>query len=255
MELAKRTKRVVPHVKVFVITLADAAERQENAARQLKAANIDFQFVPAVAGEDAVNSDVCAVDEREFLLNTGEKVTPAEVGRFVSHRLVWKMCTNLNEPILIMQDDFLLSKDFNFAVQLVAESLQECGLIGLQSEQSAKKQMVRRQDRFTLWRYTKAPNVATCYGISPFAARKLVEFADVISAPVDVYLKRSWRHGQQMFGISPYAVAEGGPGARTRSQGRSKAGESPIVESRGILNRVRRWLARSAQSRVRSERV
>ena len=32
-------------MKVYVITLADAAERQENAARQLKAANIDFQFV------------------------------------------------------------------------------------------------------------------------------------------------------------------------------------------------------------------
>ena len=242
-------------MKVYVITLADAAERQENAARQLKAANIDFQFVPAVAGEDAVKSDVCDVDEREFLLNTGEKVTPAEIGRFVSHRLVWKMCTNLNEPILVMEDDFLLADNFNVAVRLIMENVKEYGLIGLQREEDAKKRQVRRLGRFTLWRYTKAPNVATCYGISPFAAEKLVEYADVISAPVDVYLKRSWRHGQQMFGISPYAVAEGGPGAKTLSQGRSKAGDSPHVENRGVLNRFRRWLSRSTQNIKHTEQA
>jgi len=235
-------------VKVFVITLADAAERQENAARQLKAADIDFQFVPAVAGEDAVQLDVCDVDEREFLLNTGKKVTPAEIGRFASHRLVWKMCANLNEPILVMEDDFLLADDFNLAVRLVAENVKEYGLIGLQREGDAKKRRVRPLGRFTLWRYTKVPNVTTCYGISPFAAEKLVEYGDVITAPVDVYLKRSWRHGQQMYGISPYAVAEGGSGAKAPSQSRSTAGGSPHVENRGMLNRFRRWLSRSTQN-------
>lgn len=242
-------------MKVFVITLADAVERQEQAARQLKAANIEFQFVPAVAGEDAVNSDVCAVDEREFLLNTGEKVTTAGIGRFVSHRLVWKICTNLNEPILVMEDDFLLADDFNLAVRLVMENVKEYGLIGLQREGDAKKRRVRRLGRFTLWRYTKAPSIATCYAISPVTAGKLVEHADVISAPINVYLKRSWRHGQQMFGISPYAVTEGGPGAKTLSQGRLKAGDSPNVENRGMLDRFRRWLSLSTQSIERIEKV
>ena len=242
-------------MKVFVITLADAAERQEQAARQLTAANIEFQFVPGIAGEDAVQSDICDIDEREFLLNTGRKVTPKDVGRFVSHRLVWKMCTNLNEPLLVMEDDFLLADNFDLAVRLVAENVGEHGLIGLQSEDGTKKHKVRRLGHFTLWRYTKAPNVTTCYGVSPFTAGKLVEYADVISTPIDVYLKRSWRHGQQMFGLSPRAIAEGGPGARALSRDRSTAGKSPDIENQGALRKIRRWLSRSTQSPVSTERV
>lgn len=231
-------------MKIFVITLTDSVARQQHAAGQLQAAALAFSFFPAVSGVEAMRSPEYRVSERDFLLSTGRKVTPGEVGCFASHKLLWKLCVQLDEPILVMEDDFKLSADFPGAVQELENQVGEFGFIRLQSERRARKRRVRMLGRFTLWRYTKAPNSAMCYGLSPIAARKLLAHADTIGAPVDVYMKRAWRHGQRMYGITPYTVSESVLSEQSHITGRAKARKSLAMRLSRTFARTREWLAR-----------
>jgi glycosyl transferase family 25 len=231
-------------MKIFVITLSDALARQQQSARRLRELGLDFTFFPAVAGHEAIRSQSCNIAEREFLLSTGRKPTAGEVGCFASHRLLWKLCAQIGEPVLIMEDDFLLADGFVDAVSHVEREIGEFGFIRLQSEQQAKKQPIKTLDRFTLWRYAKAPNSSMCYGLSPDAATRLLESADTINAPVDVFMKRFWRHGQRMFGLTPYTVSESELSRGTQISGRFKARKDVATRIARTWTRIAEVLAR-----------
>jgi glycosyl transferase family 25 len=231
-------------MQIFVITLSDAVARQQHADGQLRAAGLAFNFFPAVSGVEAMRSPEYRVNERDFLLATGRRVTPGEVGCFASHKLLWKLCVQLDQPILVMEDDFQLAAEFPGALRALESHVSECGFIRLQSERRARKRQVRTLGPFTLWRYTKAPNSAMCYGLSPDAARRLLAHAETIGAPVDVYMKRAWRHGQCMYGITPYTVTESTLSEHTHIAGREKARKGAATRLSRLLARTREWLAR-----------
>ncbi len=231
-------------MRIYVITLADAEARQQQAESQLRGLGLDFRFFPGVIGNEAIRSPLCKVDESEFLLATGRDITAGEVGCYTSHKLLWQLCVHLGEPVLVMEDDFQLSEDFSQALQLLDNEIDEYGLIRLQSERRARKKRVKALGRFALWRYTKAPHSAMCYGISPSAAERLLASSETITAPVDVYMKRFWRHGQQMYGITPYAVTESKLSRRTQIAGRSKAKKNLGTQLSRLFARLYEHLTR-----------
>jgi glycosyl transferase family 25 len=232
-------------MRIYVITLNDAAARQQYAESQLQGLGLEFHFFPAMRGEEAMKLPSLRVDEQEFVLATGRHITPGEVGCYVSHRLLWKLCAQLEEPILVMEDDFQLSEDFQAALMLLEAEIAEYGFIRLQSERRAEKTQVKTMGRFALWRYTKAPNSAMCYGISPAAARRLLAHSEMITAPVDVYMKRFWRHGQQMYGITPYSVTESTLSNASQIAGRTKANKNFTTRVRRVFARLNEYLTRT----------
>lgn len=236
-------------MKIFIITLNDAVARQQQSAAQLDKLGLEFRFFPAVPGNEAIQSPSCQVSEREFLLSTGRKVTSGEVGCFASHRLLWKLGVRLDEPILIMEDDFELSDEFPDALRHLESEIDEYGFIRLQTERRANKQAAKALGRFTLWRYTKAPNSAMCYGLSPEAAGRLLAKAVKIGAPVDVYMKRFWRHGQRMYGITPYTVTESALSSISNISGRTKARKHLATRLRRTLARMQEHFARRQYNR------
>ena len=40
-------------------------------------------------------------------------ISQGEVGCFLSHYLLWKKCIDLNEPILILEDDAIITDEFD----------------------------------------------------------------------------------------------------------------------------------------------
>lgn len=196
-------------MKIFVISLPDAHARRARAARQLEECGLAFEFFDAMRGDKVMADgyfDRC--DEEEWLLNTGHPMSTGEVGCFASHRAVWQKCVDLDEPIMIMEDDFQLLPGFAGAVQQVAENIAECGFIRLQSETRAQKERVGTRGDFTLWRYTKVPHSCMCNSMTPGVARDLVEQTRSIFEPVDVFIKKFWIHGQPIYGLTPYTVTE-----------------------------------------------
>ena len=224
-------------MKIFVISLPDAEARRERAARQLEELGLAFEFFDAMRGDQVMADgyfDRC--DEEEWLLNTGHPMSPGEVGCFASHRSMWQKCVDLDEPIMIMEDDFQLLPGFAGAVQQVADNIQEFGFIRLQTETRARKQRVASRGDYTLWRYTKVPHSCMGNSITPKVAQSLVEQTRVVYEPVDVFIKKFWVHGQPIFGLTPYTVTE-----------------STLSQQTCILHRekVRKGIARSTKRFLR----
>jgi glycosyl transferase, family 25 len=196
-------------VKIFVISLPDAVERRERVARQLGELGLAFEFFDAMRGEQVMAEryfERC--DEAEWLLNTGHPMSLGEVGCFASHRSMWQKCIELDEPLMIMEDDFQLLPGFAGAVEKVAENISDRGFIRLQTETRARKQRVAVLGDYTLWRYTKVPHSCMCNSMTPAVARNLVEQTRAIYEPVDVFIKKFWVHGQPIYGLTPYSVTE-----------------------------------------------
>lgn len=231
-------------MKIVVISLESALERRAQVTEQLSSIRQPFAFLPAISGKTVYPSPSHDIDEERFLLATGRHATAGEVGCYLSHREAWLRCADSKEPLLIMEDDFALTEDFPLAVSLLEDQVQQFGFIRLQSESRASKTPEIPMGRFTLWRYTKAPNSAMCYGLSPEAAQRLLDESTVIDAPVDVFMREFWRHGQRMYGITPYSVSESDLSPATSISGRLKAKKNLAVRIRRTSHRTRNWWAR-----------
>ena len=243
-------------MRIFVISLMSATCRRQNARRQMDALGIDFEFFDAFpASELDTLKPFQACHESEWVLNTGREVTPGEIACFASHRAMWQRCVELDEPIVIMEDDFFLKDGFKDALPQLASNVAELGFIRLQDETRARAKFLRRSGRFTLSRYLKAPHSMMCYGLSPQAAERLIEGSGCVDAPVDVYVKRFWVHGQPLFGLSPYTVTESELSSDTAIKGRVKCSKHPLVRVRRSLHRLAEWFRRQRFNVARGEAI
>ncbi len=237
-------------MKLFVISLPEARERRERAAAQLADAGLAFEFFDALRGEQAMAEryfEGCDADE--WVLNTGRRVTPAEIGCFASHRAVWQKCAELGEPLMIMEDDFKLLPEFAGAVQEVARHIDEFGFIRLQDETRARKERVGECGDYTLWRYTKVPHSCMCNSITPEVAHRFVAMTRVAREPVDVFIKKFWEHGQPIYGLTPYTVTESRLSRKTFIPHREKAHKSLKVASTRFLRKCSWEMRRIRASR------
>lgn len=234
-------------MRIFIINMPQHADRRESSAQKLKAHGLSFEFFDGISGEVALREAAFAdYDEDEFLLNTGRSITMGEVGCFASHRALWAICHRLNEPIMIMEDDFDLLDGFADALHSAAEVTECVGFLRLQTDRSARKHAILRSRDFLVSRFTKAPHSTMCYSISPDAARCFLAASRTFDAPVDVFIKKFWEHGQALYALTPYTVAPSVMSVDTTIEGRIKPRKELNVQFRRFLRKGRwywkRWL-------------
>lgn len=193
---------------VFVISLLNSKERRFHVRDQMNSVGIHYQFFDAIDRHEGYRYFE-AIDEKSFLIQTGRRVTLGEVACYASHLSLWKKCISLNEPLLIMEDDFYLKKNFPYAIDEVKKLINDYGYIRLQKERKGKKRKILDSGKFTLFYYTKMPHSAMCYAISPRIASVFVYNSRVLYSPVDVFVKKIWEHKQCLYGLTPYTVFDG----------------------------------------------
>jgi len=231
-------------LKVFVISLQDSTSRRANASAQLDRAGIPFEFFDAVRGDTALQQYFSGYDEIEFVLNTGRYVTPGEIGCYASHLAMWRKCTELDEAIMIMEDDFLLDERFADAFEVVATRTADLGYLRLQSETKGKKRLLEKLETFQLWRYTRYPHSAMCYGIAPSVAKTFISSSSVLTAPIDVHVKKFWEHGHLMYGLTPYTVTESEASSQSTIRSRDKAKKPLLIRLRRVLRKLNWFVQR-----------
>ncbi len=239
---------------IYVINMRCQSERRRNSRDKLIAAGLEFRFFDAI-GEREAFAAFERYDAEEFRLNTGRKITIGEVGCFASHRALWNKCAQLGEPILILEDDFDLLDGFTSAVREAARLAPDLGFIRLQTDLRARRVPLFLASEFTVSRFTKAPHSTMCYAISPETARRFMALTEVFDAPVDVFIKKFWEHGQPLHALTPYTVAASVLSARTTISGRVKAGKDLQLSMRRFLRKGRwywqRWRFNLSQRRSR----
>lgn len=232
-------------MRVYVINMKKHADRRTATIEKLSAVGIEFEFFDAITGEEAIERELFdAIDEDEFLLNTGRKITPGEIGCYASHRELWRQCGKLDQSFVIMEDDFKLLDGFVDALMVAESIIDQAGFIRLQTDLRAKKKKVITVDEFELCRFTKPPHGLMCYCIAADVARRFVEATRVLDEPVDIFTKKYWNHGQSMYVLTPYTVTESAFHSATTISGRKKTKKPLSVAIRRFLRKAGAYLKR-----------
>lgn len=91
-------------MKTLVINLKKATERRQFQAAQLQSLGLDYAFF------DAINANDADTMRPEAYWRTGQRpLRETEKACFLSHRACWEKVLETGEPMLILEDDALLS--------------------------------------------------------------------------------------------------------------------------------------------------
>lgn len=232
-------------LKILVISLPDATRRRRDAVAQLAAHDVQFEFLDAMRGADALQQGIFSrVDETSFLLNTGRRMTPGEIGCFASHRLAWQRCVDRGVPMVIMEDDFQLRDHFPAALDACESVIDRLGFLRLQTTLRSKEVHIADLGDFELKRFTKPPHGLMCYCLSPPVAQRFIELTHVLDAPVDVFMKKYWEHGQALHALTPFSVEPSTHHSRTTISGRVKARKTGAIALKRLVRKLRGHVSR-----------
>ena len=202
-------------MKIFIISLKSATKRREMAKTQLRKTELSYEFFDAVQGLSDSMHAFSKIDYWKFRLNALRDPLPEEIGCYASHLALWKRSVMLNEPIVILEDDFKLNPLFSQTIDEVGEHINTFGFIRLESSKRNSSVLKRLRPRtynvlnlcnHSLKYLSDPPQSMTAYAISPKAARSLLTVSKVFTAPVDKFIQRTWKHATPIFVLEPAIV-------------------------------------------------
>lgn len=194
-------------MQIVVISLERSEDRRKNVVQQLNELGQPWSFINAVDGSK-INFPINEYNPilAERLL--GYRLTNSEIGCFLSHRAAWKKVVQLNEPLVILEDDFTLGESFLDSL-IFAKSKQHlwevCRLQGL-TEQPHELIEKSKIHNFSLVKMLKDPLGSAAYVCSPSGAKKLLKNSENIVAALDHYLENTSKHKAIFIAIHPYPI-------------------------------------------------
>ncbi len=193
-------------MKVVVISLTSSVARRASVSKKLGDRGIAFEFLDAVDGRISDHPYLKNYDERSFMVNRRRKAEPGELGCYVSHLLAWEKCVDLNEPIVVLEDDFELTDNFDAGIAYVEQFADKVALVRLEPLEKRFFITSRKGPDFALVKQLNVGMCTTGYVITPRGARKLLQRGMRIEAPVDLYLKYTFTHNQLIHALVPHVV-------------------------------------------------
>jgi GR25 family glycosyltransferase involved in LPS biosynthesis len=114
------------------------------------------------------------------------KITKGEVGCFISHFNAWKLCAQMNEPVIILEDDAVINKEL-WDEEYYAEVINNnCGLLYLQRNENEPEKVLPIDDKLEVPAY---PYNMTAYVIRPEVARMYINSGiNKTIVPVDEFV-------------------------------------------------------------------
>ena len=173
-------------MKTLVINLKHRQDRLEK-FKENNQDYITYDTIKAVNGYDVSYDDLLKMgfdvdhDWIDPILKT--PLTRGEVGCFLSHWKAWKQCIKLNEPVLVLEDDAIVTEKFSYD-ELYRMRRQGYNFIYLGWKEMSKS--IPIDDKFVQPVY---PYWGLAYMITPESAKILTEERPKI-IPVDEYLPK-----------------------------------------------------------------
>ncbi|WP_111734832.1 glycosyltransferase family 25 protein [Roseovarius amoyensis] len=224
----------------FVLHLARAQARRENAQALLADCGVPGEIWPAVDGAALSMDDLTAqVGAEIFAPAYPFSLRPGEVGCFLSHRQIWAEIIRRNlDCALVLEDDVALDPSvFPQALRLAKRNIGALGYIQLQTRPPRRPAMLLDQDRrCRLTQPVVTPVRASAQLISRSGAQLLLEKSTHFDRPVDTYVQSHW-----FTGLRPGVVFPAG--VRTISD--QLEGSTIQIGRKPMLERIWREWARS----------
>ncbi|MAA64130.1 MAG: epitope biosynthesis protein [Alteromonadaceae bacterium] len=196
----------VPDVKILVLTLLQAKDRQARIKALLNEAGIPFEFFYGVDGRTDKNPVEAIYDKSLRLRLKGAPLSPGQLGCYASHFNIWKTCVETQQPLVVLEDDVTfdesLFKDFLDNISALPE---EAGCVRLfeNKTRNHKEYPYLKFGGFSLMRYTKGPMSTMGYYLTPQAAERFLNASAPLFLSVDIYMDRYWVNNVMCCGVKP----------------------------------------------------
>jgi glycosyl transferase family 25 len=192
--------------RAVVISLVDDTARRESCRAQLDSVGaITWRFLDAVDGRGRTSYPDC-YRPRQAERIVGYRLAASEVACFMSHRLAWWECSELDAPLLVLEDDFLLNPCFPEALRAGVAARDLWDVLRLQGLNDRPSVPCGSQDGHAFVQNLADPWGSTAYMVTPAAARRLLAHSRRIVEPVDTFLEAVGRHRQRLVAMHPYPV-------------------------------------------------
>ena len=173
-------------IHALLINMRRSADRLEYQRRQLDCMGIGFERLEAV--------DAADISDREFGGRSQQWQRPLsrpEVGCFLSHRLVWQRVVEAGRPLLVLEDDAVLS-DHLAAVLAGLTPSAESLIYNLETGRGRKLLSIWPTASLPLGHSTvriyRDSGGSAAYIITPEAAAACLKRAERHTAPADAFL-------------------------------------------------------------------
>ena len=196
-------------VPAFIISLERAQLRRQQSKEQLFKYCETWEIIDAIDGLKLQNFPL-EYDEKRVKRLLGFSLTLAEIGCFLSHREAWIKCLKSNNPVLILEDDFIFESSFKEAIQFAIENQSMWDILRLHALTDSNHTDLINTKSLKIVQNDGDPLGATAYMLKPSAAKKLLIYSNEIFEPLDHYLEHAKRHGLQILALKPYPIKTSG---------------------------------------------
>lgn len=191
-------------MKIFVISLLGSIERRQRVSAELE--GFSFSFFDAVNGHEGLPVELeKKIDDNHRRLFRSRPLTPGERGVYASHYLLWQECVALDEPIIVLEDDFKSTQYFATIVSQAEAMAQDYDYIRLEPQYTECLNLgFNEYVQKVLW--LDNSKGATGYIVTPKAARKFLKASEHWTCSVDNFISETYLHGIPSVGVIPYAI-------------------------------------------------
>lgn len=177
---------------IVVINLDRATDRMDEATRNLQKNGLSFTRFPAVCGRTLDAGLVAELTAPQPGCAFKRPLTPAEVGCFASHLLIWhKIAQGGHDRVIVLEDDARL---FDGAIPNLATLARAPADWDLLKLCYAWRGPVPTGTP-SIAQPSRIPYGTTGYALTREAAARLVASVVPFSRPVDIEIKTWWEHG------------------------------------------------------------
>ena len=194
-----------PPIQILVISLARSLDRRAKVQQEMEKISIPWGFLDAVDGSSLQQPPIEYKAKKVKRLQ-GYYLTPNEIGCYLSHKEAWKRCVKENIPTLVLEDDFILSPDFEASLATLLNASSVWSFVRLQGLYEVPFQAIATMNNVQLVRNIGDAVGATAYLLKPAVARTLVGASSDIYEPVDHFLEHYQKHGLDFLALRPYPV-------------------------------------------------
>lgn len=194
-------------MKTYVISLKKNKERRNFVEQSM---SINFEFFDAIYGIEQEGELRDKFEIKKILDRTiYQRLSAPQLGCYASHYQLWCKCVELNEPIVILEDDGLVSNILpqQQHIALIENNINKYGFLRL--EPTIEKRRLIEQGTYESHFYEifilRKSRVSTLgYAITPAVAKKFIENSVVWKVPVDNFIGDYHKHGVMLYQLYPY---------------------------------------------------
>lgn len=200
MNIHRRT-----NAEIYVINLDEDSERLAFMTEQLAELGLMFNRVKAIRGLDMPDWL-----QPYFLTSDGQiasTMQAGEVGCYASHLIALKRVAEGNRPALILEDDVEIAPDFPAILDAIGTLPEDWDTLRFTNASKRLTPIVSLiSDRYALIKFSRVPNSAGAYLITPRGAAKFLAWKTLRTLPVDHDLARGWDCKLTTYGIYPRPI-------------------------------------------------